>query len=78
MRHAKDQHHNQQQIEALLDRVIDPQTKRSISVKYIQKKTLVLGASSSAALYNINLKKEELLQAVKQIMPSIENINIKV
>jgi hypothetical protein len=78
LRHAKDQHHIQQQLEAVLDQLIDEQTRKYISVKYIQKKTLVLSAGSSAALYNANLKKTELLQAVKQLMPEIENITIKV
>jgi len=78
LRHVKNQHHIQQQLESVLDQLLDAQTRKYICVKYIRKKTVVLSAGSSAALYNANLKKTELLQVIKQYMPVIENIVIKV
>ncbi len=78
LRHVKSQQHIQQQLEAVLDQLIDAPTRKYICVKSIMKKSVILAAGSSAALYNVNLKKADLLQAVKQQIPAIENIVIKV
>jgi len=78
LRQAKARRHIQQQVENVLDEIVDVQTRKHIRVKYIQKKSLILHTQSSAALYNTNLKKAEILEAVQQRIPTIENVVIKV
>lgn len=78
LHHVKKQHHTQQRLEEVLGRVLDAETRKYICVKHIRESTVVLSAGSSAALYNASLKKTELLRAVKQLIPEIEDIVIKV
>lgn len=78
LRQVKDRFCVQRCVDLVLDRIVDKETRRFISVKRIYKKTIVLSSGSSAALYNVNLKKTEILASVQQEMPKIEKIVIEV
>jgi len=56
-------------------------TKRElghIRVKYFNKGILGLSVDSSAWLYILSLKKEELLKALKKENPELKNINFRI
>ena len=49
-----------------------------IKVKYFSKGVLGLSVDSSAWLYILNLKKEELLNRLKKESPGLKNINLRI
>ncbi len=49
-----------------------------IRVKYFSKGTLGLSVDSSAWLYILSLKKEELLKALKKEHPALKNIHFQI
>jgi hypothetical protein len=49
-----------------------------IKVKYFSKGVLGLSVDSSAWLYILSLKKEELLYKLKKDSPSLKNINLRI
>jgi len=49
-----------------------------IRVKYFSKGILGLSVDSSAWLYILSLKKEELLQVLKKENPELKNINFRI
>ena len=49
-----------------------------IRVKYFHKGILGLSVDSSAWLYILSLKKEELLRALKKENPELKNINFRI
>ena len=49
-----------------------------IKVKYFSKGVLGLSVDSSAWLYILSLKKEELLAALKKENPGLKNINLRI
>ncbi len=51
---------------------------RHIKVKYFSKGILGISVDSSAWLYNLSLKKEELLEQLKKDNPSLKNISFRI
>ncbi|MDD5560869.1 MAG: DciA family protein [Candidatus Omnitrophica bacterium] len=49
-----------------------------IKVKYFSKGVLGLSVDSSAWLYILSLKKEELLNRLKKENPGLKNINLRI
>jgi len=49
-----------------------------IKVKYFNKGILGLSVDSSAWLYLLSLKKEELLKKLKKESPGLKNINLRI
>ena len=49
-----------------------------IKVKYFSKGVLGLSVDSSAWLYILSLKKEELLNKIKKENPGLKNINLRI
>ena len=49
-----------------------------IKVKYFSKGVLGLSVDSSAWLYILSLKKEELLNKLKKESPELKNINLRI
>jgi hypothetical protein len=49
-----------------------------IRVKYFSKGVLGVNVDSSAWLYILSLKKEELVQAIKKDNPELKNINFRI
>jgi len=49
-----------------------------IKVKYFSKGVLGLSVDSSAWLYILSLKKEELLNKLKKENPGLKNVNIRI
>jgi len=49
-----------------------------IKVKYFSKGILGLSVDSSAWLYILSLKKEDLLNKLKQESPAVKNINLRI
>ena len=61
-----------------LKKVLTKKELGHIRVKYFSKGILGLSVDSSAWLYILSLKKEELLRALKKENPELKNINFRI
>ncbi|MFH1191713.1 MAG: DciA family protein [Candidatus Omnitrophota bacterium] len=61
-----------------LKKVLTKKELGHIRVKYFHKGILGLSVDSSAWLYILSLKKEELLAALKKENPELKNINFRI
>jgi hypothetical protein len=64
--------------EQWLKKALTKKELRHIKVKYFSKGILGLSVDSSAWLYILSLKKEELLNALKKENPGLKNINLRI
>ena len=64
--------------EQWLKKALTNKELRHIKVKYFSKGVLGLSVDSSAWLYILNLKKEELLTKLKKESPRLKNINLRI
>jgi len=64
--------------EQWLKKTLTNKELRHIKVKYFSKGILGLSVDSSAWLYILNLKKEELLNKLKKESPRLKNINLRI
>ena len=61
-----------------LKKVLTKKELEHIRVKYFNKGILSLNVDSSAWLYILSLKKEELLSELKKESPELKNINFRI
>ena len=61
-----------------LKKTLTKKELRHIKVKYFSKGTLGLSVDSSSWLYILSLKKEELLDKLKEESPELKNINFRI
>jgi len=61
-----------------LKKILTKKELRHIRVKYFSKGILGLNVDSSAWLYILSLKKEELLKELKKENPELKNINLRI
>lgn len=61
-----------------LKKALTKKEMQHIKVKYFNKGVLGLSVDSSAWLYVLSLKKEELLGKLKQDNPKIKNISLRI
>ncbi len=64
--------------EQWLKKALTKKELRHIKVKYFSKGVLGLSVDSSAWLYILSLKKEELLNELKKENPGLKNINLRI
>lgn len=64
--------------EQWLKKALTKKELRHIKVKYFSKGVLGISVDSSAWLYILSLKKEELLNKLKQESPAVKNINLRI
>ena len=64
--------------EQWLKKALTKKELRHIKVKYFSKGILGLSVDSSAWLYILSLRKEELLNKLKQDSPGLKNINLRI
>jgi hypothetical protein len=67
-----------QRLDFILDKTLDKETRKGVSIEDIHDRKLILKATSSSILYNFNLQKEDVLKMVQKEIATIKNINIKV
>ena len=65
-------------IEGILTAILDGETRKHVSLQSITSRAVVLGARSSSAVYNVNLKKESILQEIKKTTTQIDRIRVQV
>jgi hypothetical protein len=61
-----------------LKKILTKKELKHIRVKYFSKGVLGLNVDSSAWLYILSLKKEELLKEIKKDNPELKNINFRI
>lgn len=61
-----------------LKKALTKKELQHIKVKYFNKGTLGLSVDSSAWLYVLSLKKEELLRKLKKENPGLKNISFRI
>jgi len=61
-----------------LKKVLTKRELQHIRVKYFNKGILGLNVDSSAWLYMLSMKKEELLKTLKKENPELKNINFRI
>ena len=64
--------------EQWLKKVLTKKEMQHIKVKYFSKGILGLSVDSSAWLYILSLKKEELLEKLKKENPMLKNFNLRI
>ena len=64
--------------EQWLKKTLTKKELRHIKVKYFSKGVLGLSVNSSAWLYILSLKKEELLKTLQKEAPVVKNINLRI
>ena len=64
--------------EQWLKKALTKKELQHIKVKYFSKGILGLSVDSSAWLYILSLKKEDLLNKLKQESPVVKNINLRI
>ena len=68
----------QDQLNKILSKILDKETKKHIWLKTIKKNILFLKSDSSAATYNFNLYKNQILNEVGQVWGKIEDIKVEI
>ena len=64
--------------EQWLTKALTKKELQHIKVKYFSKGVLGLSVDSSAWLYILSLKKEELLKILQKETPAVKNINLRI
>lgn len=64
--------------EQWLKKALTKKELQHIKIKYFSKGILGLSVDSSAWLYILSLKKEDLLNKLKQESPVVKNINLRI
>ena len=67
-----------QKLDFILDRILDEETRKCVSIEEVKDRNLILKTSSSSALYNFNLQKERVLKEIQKEIITIKNVIAKV
>lgn len=65
-------------IEQVIDNNLDKKLKKHIYLKQIYKNTIIFGSESPSVSYVFNLKKQDLLKAIKKELPQIDDVKITI
>lgn len=67
-----------EEIEEIVEKIIDKKLKKHVQLKRIYKNSLIFYSESSNYSFEFYLKKEQLLEKIKEKFPYIEDIKVKV
>jgi len=74
----KEEHKEQERIQQIVSRFLDPEAQKGICFKGIFKKEAVFKSTSSSYSYNFRLKKDKILAGIKEEFPRIKDIRIEI
>jgi len=74
----KEEHKEQERIQQIVSRFLDPEAQKGICFKGIFKKEAVFKSASSSHSYNFRLKKDKILAGIKEEFPRIKDIRIEI
>ena len=78
LKQKKEELLQKQKIENSIKSILNTQTKKHLYSIRVYKKTLVIYTDSSASSFQLNLLRNAILEKVRDILPTLEMIKIKV
>ena len=66
------------EIRRVIKENLDRTSAKNLVVEGVHKNTLIIRSSSSSFVYDFNLKKEGILEALQKELPCLKEIKIKV
>ncbi len=74
----KEEHKEQERIQQIVNRFLDPEAQEGICFKGVFKKEIIFKSSSSSLSYDFGLKKDKILEGIKEEFPQIKGIKIEI
>ncbi len=75
---AKNEVNRISKIERIVNKTLNPETKKHIRIKKIIKGGVFFVSDSSIFVYNFNLEKKKILDEINKKIPEINNIKIEI
>ncbi len=75
---AKNEVNRISKIERIVNKTLNPETKKHIRIKKIMKGGVFFVSDSSTFVYNFNLEKKKILDEINKKIPEINNIKIEI
>ena len=74
----KEEHKEGERIQQIVNRVLNSETQEGIRFKGIFKNEIVFKSTSSSFSYDFRLKKDKILEGIKEEFPRIKDIRIEI
>ena len=68
----------QEEVNKILSKILDKETQKHVHLKTVKKNILFLKSDSSAATYNFNLYKKQILNEVGKVWRKVEDIKVEI
>lgn len=74
----KEEYKEQEKIQQIVNRFLDPDSQEGICFKGVFKNELIFKSTSSSLSYDFKLKKDKILAGIREEFPRIKDIRIEI